>query len=276
MLRRPSLPPLTLPVLPLLGAAVALSAIRSPVTLETQGILPIWYDAFLHGLSVQAFAGLEGPPMDPELYGASLIFYHYAPFVPPAALLDVAGINGLTAVAGHLLPLGLLIGALGLYALVVQLAGRAAGVVALALLVIVPDPADYMLLSGWFDMAWLLFGSVGSGYGMGPMFVAAACLHAALGGAEHRRRVAVERAQRHGGLDSGCASSGGASATVTITSAKIALARLTKDSIASDSRPTEPVTYQARVLRMMVTTATPAETASRRRGVRRSSILRPG
>lgn len=169
--------------------AVALSAIRSPVTLETQGILPIWYDAFLHGLSVQAFAGLEGPPMDPELYGASLIFYHYAPFVPPAALLDVAGINGLTAVAGHLLPLGLLIGALGLYALVVQLAGRAAGVVALALLVIVPDPADYMLLSGWFDMAWLLFGSVGSGYGMGPMFVAAACLHAALGGAEHRRRV---------------------------------------------------------------------------------------
>ncbi|OYU17957.1 MAG: hypothetical protein CFE34_13120, partial [Rhodobacteraceae bacterium PARR1] len=112
--------------------AVALSAIRSPVTLETQGFLPIWYDALLHGISVQAFAGLDGLPVDPELAGASLIFYHYAPFVPPAALVDVAGINGLTAVAGHLLPLGLLIGALGLYALVVQLAGRAAAVVALA------------------------------------------------------------------------------------------------------------------------------------------------
>ena len=46
---------------------------------------------------------------------------------------------------------------------------------------------------------------------------------------------------------------------VTIISAKMALARLTKDSIASDSRPTESVMYQASVLRTMVTTATAAE-----------------
>ncbi|OYU18746.1 MAG: hypothetical protein CFE34_09040, partial [Rhodobacteraceae bacterium PARR1] len=51
--------------------------------------------------------------------------------------------------------------------------------------------ADYLLLSGWFDMAWLLFGSVGSGYGMGPLFVAAALLQAALGGADRRRCVLV-------------------------------------------------------------------------------------
>jgi hypothetical protein len=169
--------------------AVALSAIQSPVTLESQGILPIWYDALLHGISVQAFAGMAGRPIDPELAGASLVLYHYAPFVPPAALVEATGISGLTATSGQVLPLGLLIGGLGLYALVVQLAGRAAGVVALALVVIVPDPADYMLLSGWFDMAWLMFGSVGSGYGMGLCFVAAACLTAALGGAAHRRRV---------------------------------------------------------------------------------------
>lgn len=169
--------------------AVAWSAIGSPVTLASQGTLPIWYDALLHGISVQAFVGLDGPPMDPELAGASLIFYHYAPFVPPAAFAQVGGLNGLTATTGLLLPLGLLIGGLGLYALVVQLAGRAAGVVALALVVIVPDPADYMLLSGWFDMAWLMFGSVGSGYGMGLCFVAAACVQAGLGAAANRRRI---------------------------------------------------------------------------------------
>lgn len=168
--------------------AVSWSAIGSPVTLATQGTLPIWYDALLHGISVQAFAGLDGPPIDPELAGASLVMYHYAPFVLPAAFVGPS-ISGLTATAGLVLPLGLLIGGLGLYALVAQLAGRAAGVVALALLVIVPDPADYMLLSGWFDMAWLMFGSVGSGYGMGLCFVAAAGLTAALGGAAHRRQV---------------------------------------------------------------------------------------
>lgn len=173
----------------LVVAAVAWSAIGSPVALATQGTLPIWYDALLHGISVQAFAGLDGPPIDPELAGASLILYHYAPFVPPAAFVEISGVNGLTAVAGHLLPFGLLMGAFGLYALVVQLAGRAAGVVALALLVIVPDPANYMLLSGWFDMTWLMFASVGSGYGIGLCFVAAACLHAALGEAERWRRV---------------------------------------------------------------------------------------
>ena len=59
---------------------------------------------------------------------------------------------------------------------------------------------------------------------------------------------------------------------VTITSPKMALARLTKDSIASDSRPTDPVTYQARVLRVMVTAATTTDAINRRRGVSRRRV----
>jgi hypothetical protein len=43
---------------------------------------------------------------------------------------------------------------------------------------------------------------------------------------------------------------------VTIISAKMALARFTNDSIASDSKPTESVMYQASVLSVMVTMAT--------------------
>lgn len=167
-------------IMALVVLAVALSAIRAPVVMQTDGVLPIWYDFLLHGISINAFAGLQGLPTDPEMAGATLIPYHYAPFVPPAALIEAAGMTGLTAAAAHLLPLGLLIGAMGLYALVTQLAGRGAAVIALALLVLVPDPADYMLRSGWFDMAWIVFGSPGSGYGMGLCFVAAASLTASL------------------------------------------------------------------------------------------------
>jgi hypothetical protein len=55
---------------------------------------------------------------------------------------------------------------------------------------------------------------------------------------------------------------------VTMARPNSALARLTKDSMASDSKPTEPVMYQAAVLRRMVSTATATEASSMRCGVR--------
>jgi hypothetical protein len=58
---------------------------------------------------------------------------------------------------------------------------------------------------------------------------------------------------------------------VTITSAKMALARLTNDSIASDKRPTEPVRYQASVFSAMVTKATTTDTM-RSRGCERQAV----
>ena len=48
----------------------------------------------------------------------------------------------------------------------------------------------------------------------------------------------------------------------------MALAKLTKDSIASDNKPTESVMYQALVFKPMVITATTTEAISRRCGVR--------
>jgi len=50
---------------------------------------------------------------------------------------------------------------------------------------------------------------------------------------------------------------------VTIISAKMALARFTNDSIASDSKPTEPVMYQARVLSVIVMRATATDAHSK-------------
>jgi hypothetical protein len=56
---------------------------------------------------------------------------------------------------------------------------------------------------------------------------------------------------------------------VTIIKAKMALAKFTKDSIASDSKPTESVTYQASVLSAMVMRATAIDAPSSRFGVKR-------
>ena len=53
--------------------------------------------------------------------------------------------------------------------------------------------------------------------------------------------------------------SGGRAAMVTIASANIAPARLTTDSIASDNKPTEPVSHQAPVFSAMVASATATE-----------------
>ncbi len=64
----------------------------------------------------------------------------------------------------------------------------------------------------------------------------------------------------------GWSPSAGRSATVTIISANTAPARLTNDSSASDSSPTEPVRYQAAPLRPMVANATPTEIQSSVRG----------
>ena len=53
---------------------------------------------------------------------------------------------------------------------------------------------------------------------------------------------------------------------VTMASANMAPARLTKDSSASDSRPTEPVSHQASVLSTMVSSATTIDNRKRLRG----------
>jgi hypothetical protein len=53
---------------------------------------------------------------------------------------------------------------------------------------------------------------------------------------------------------------------VTITKPKIALAKLTKDSMASDNKPTESVIHQAKVLSVMVTMATTTEAHIKVRG----------
>ena len=90
-------------------------------------------------------------------------------------------------------------------------------------------------------------------------------------------RMPSKPAEKYSALSwpNGWSSSAGRSATVTIHRPNSAAARFTSDSIASDSRPTEPVTHQAPVLSAMVSRATTTDTVIRRRGVSQGCEAEP-
>ena len=58
---------------------------------------------------------------------------------------------------------------------------------------------------------------------------------------------------------------------VSMASANVAPAKFTNDSMASESKPTEPVNHHASILSTMVMTATNTEIRSKLRGVNQPS-----
>jgi hypothetical protein len=137
------------------------------------GVLPIWSDYFLHGVTISAFGSPFATGMDMELAGVNRVFYHYASFMLPSAFQAVSGMSGLALSTAFFLPFGLLIAAMGSYVLAVELGGQHVGLLTFA--VILGLPASSVLVqSGWFDFYWLLFSAPGSGYAMGVS--AAVCM----------------------------------------------------------------------------------------------------
>lgn len=145
----------------------------SPTTLQSTGVLTIWSDYFLHGVTIASF----GSPFifggDMEMAGLSHSFYHYAPFMIPAAFQTVSGMSGVALAASFLLPLGLLIAALGIYTFAVALGGRLSGLLALTAIICLPASSAF-IQSGWFDFYRLLFSAPGSGYALGVSAVVCA------------------------------------------------------------------------------------------------------
>jgi len=156
-----------------LATTVALLArvpIASTDTLFKTGVLPIWVDYYLHGVTIASFGSHFSTGGDMELVGVTRVFYHYASFMIPAMFQTVSGISGLALATSCLLPLGLLIAALGSYSFASELGGRAGGVLSIAAIVSVPA-FSLLLQSGWFSFYWLLFIAPGSGYAIGASMV---------------------------------------------------------------------------------------------------------
>lgn len=106
-----------------------------------------------------------------EIAGVSRVFYHYAPFIISAAFESVSGMSGLALSTSLLLPLGLLIAAIGVYTFASELGGRASGLITLTALTCIPA-SSLIIQSGWFDFYWLLLIAPGSGYAIGVSAVA--------------------------------------------------------------------------------------------------------
>jgi hypothetical protein len=144
--------------------------VASARALEISGALPIWSDFFLHGVTISSFGGPFAHGTDMELPGVARVFYHYAPFLLPAAFQPVAGETGLALSTSLLLPLGLLTAAFGAYVFATQMGGRAAGLLAVAVAAAVPV-YRVPLQSGWLDANWMLLTAPGSGYAIGVSMV---------------------------------------------------------------------------------------------------------
>lgn len=142
-------------------------AMSAPVTLRLQELLPTWSDYYLHSETISSFGSRFALGGDIEVALASRPFYHYGTFLIPAAVQEAANLSGLSLATSLLLPFGLLIAALGCYALAIEIGGRLSGLLAVTLLTTLPIPSSYLLRCGWYDFYWLLFISPGTGYGLG-------------------------------------------------------------------------------------------------------------
>jgi hypothetical protein len=150
------------------------------------GALPAWTDYYLHGAVIASF----GDPLavgrgDIFLVGVQRPFYHYGPFMLPAALLPLSGLPGFGLSTAVLLPLGLLIGALGVYSFAAELAGGGIALIAVLVVALLPDASHYWMRNGFYGFHWLLFTAPGSGYALGVAMVSCSCLMYGL--RSHRR-----------------------------------------------------------------------------------------
>lgn len=141
--------------------------VSSPTILFNTGLLPVWSDYILHGVTIASF----GSPLtfggDMELAGVSRPFYHYVPFMIPAVFQAVSGMSGFAISTSLLLPLGLLIAAFGVYAFSVELGGRLSGLLVLTVIIAMPTSLVYFIRSGWFDSYWMMFAAPGTNYALG-------------------------------------------------------------------------------------------------------------
>lgn len=150
------------------------AALSAPLSLQTDGVLTTWVDYYLHGETISSFGSRFALGGDIEVAFASRPLYHYASFLLPAALQEVTDLSGLALATSFLLPMGLLIAAMGCYALAVEVGGRITAVIAIMILIFAPIPSSYLLHCGWYDFYWLLFISPGTGYGLGLACAASA------------------------------------------------------------------------------------------------------
>ena len=135
----------------------------------------MWIDYYIHANTIAQFGSAIAAGQGAiDLAGQPIHFYHYGGFMLAAVIEAVTDLPSLGLASAILLPFGLLIGALGTYALATSLAGPIAGAIAIAFVALLPDASHYGMANGFFGFHWLLFTAPGSGYAIGVAAVALA------------------------------------------------------------------------------------------------------
>ncbi|MCX5512637.1 hypothetical protein C3941_03925 [Kaistia algarum] len=152
-------------------------------------------DDILHAAHIAEFG-------DPLAYGRGylmlsdigLSFYHYGHYMPVAAVMALLGLPPLAATSALLVPLGVLIAGVGIYALAGALGGRAAGLLALGVIFALPDGSQYGPGMGFFGFHGVLIAAPGSGFGLAAACGALVCLDRFWRHGEGRRMLATAAA----------------------------------------------------------------------------------
>jgi hypothetical protein len=161
-----------------IGLLVAIWCRRSagllPI-LRATGVAPAWSDYFIHATEIAQFGdSIAVGRSSFLLVNQPIVFYHYAPYMLPAALASVVDLPALGLAVSALLPYGIFLAALGSYAFARAVAGEAIALLAPLALLLLPDASKYGFQNGFFGFHWLLFTAPGSGYGLGIAFTALA------------------------------------------------------------------------------------------------------
>ncbi|TBR36490.1 MULTISPECIES: hypothetical protein [Dyella] len=168
---------LAIAVLSILIACFCRDVAAFQTTVAKGGSLPAWSDYYVHGTAIASF----GDPLAISRGNILLAdtprpLYHYGTYALAAAWLSPTDLPGLALALCALLPLGLLIGALGLYAWVAQLTNKAIALATVVIVACLPDAAAYGMENGFFGVRWLLYTAPGTGYALGVAAMAAACV----------------------------------------------------------------------------------------------------
>ena len=164
---------LAIVVIAILVAILCHHAAGALPSIQATGIVPVWSDYSIHGTEIAQFGDQHVLGLSSFLLaGQPLVFYHYAPYMLPAAAAGVVNLPPWGLAASLLLPYGVLLMSLAAYAFARMQLGAAAAMIAPAALLLVPDASTYGLRNGFFGFHWLLFSAPGSGYGLAAAFTA--------------------------------------------------------------------------------------------------------
>lgn len=120
-------------------------------------IIRTWQDVYYHLCQITAFASSKGPGTisDVQMVDSVAHPYHMASYMLPAVLVDVTGSSALVAYASLLVPIGILMTALGAYSLGQLLFGKWPGLAAGLALMLLPDAPQQGFGNPFFGYHWL-------------------------------------------------------------------------------------------------------------------------